>query len=84
MKIVRMNHVKSNSGGKTAAFFDIQTADGITIKGFKVVNGSNGLFVSSPNEKGKDGKYYDSVILPKEMKDSLQKLALEEYDKTKE
>jgi len=83
MKIVRMNHLKSNSGGKTAAFFDIQTGDGITIKGFKIVSGSNGLFVSSPNEKGKDGKYYETVILPKDMKDSLEKLALEEYDKTK-
>jgi len=83
MKIVRMNHLKSNSGGKTAAFFDIQTGEGITIKGFKVVNGSNGLFVSSPDEKGKDGKYYEMVILPKEMKDNLQKIALDEYDKTK-
>ncbi|RPI73066.1 MAG: hypothetical protein EHM47_06870 [Ignavibacteriales bacterium] len=83
MKIVRMNHIKSNSGGKTAAFFDIQTNDGITIKGFKVVNGSNGLFVSSPNEKGKDGKYYETVILPKEMKDSLEKLAVDEYNKSK-
>jgi stage V sporulation protein G len=83
MKIVRMNHLKSNSGGKTAAFFDIQTGEGITIKGFKVVNGSNGLFVSSPDEKGKDGKFYETVILPKEMKDNLQKIALDEYDKTK-
>ena len=83
MKIVRMNHIKSNSGGKTAAFFDIQTNDGITIKGFKVVNGSNGLFVSSPNEKGKDGKYYETVILPKEMKDNLEKLAVDEYSKSK-
>ncbi len=83
MKIVRMNHLKSNSGGKTAAFFDIQTDDGITIKGFKIVSGSNGLFVSSPNEKGKDGEYYETVILPKDMKDSLEKIALEEYNKTK-
>jgi stage V sporulation protein G len=83
MKIVRMNHLKSNSGGKTAAFFDIQTDDGITIKGFKVVNGSNGLFVSSPNEKGKDGKYYETVILPKEIKDNVEKIAMDEYDRTK-
>jgi stage V sporulation protein G len=83
MKVVRMNHLKSNSGGKTAAFFDIQSDDGIIIKGFKVVNGSNGLFVSSPNEKGKDGKYYETVILPKELKENLEKIALDEYDKTK-
>ena len=81
MKIIRMNLLKNDSSSKTAAFFDIQTQDGIVIKGFRIVNGSNGLFVSSPNEKGKDGKYYETVILPKEMKDDLDKLALEEYDK---
>ncbi|OGU76213.1 MAG: hypothetical protein A2V93_03305 [Ignavibacteria bacterium RBG_16_34_14] len=83
MKVVRMNHLKSNSGGKTAAFFDIQTDDGIIIKGFRIVNGSNGLFISAPDEKGKDGKYYETVTLPKEMKNDLEKLALEEYNKTK-
>ncbi len=81
MKIVRMNPLKNNSGSKTVAFFDMQTKDGIVIKGFRIVNGSNGLFVSSPDEKGKDGKYYESVILPKEMKDELQQIALEEYNK---
>jgi stage V sporulation protein G len=83
MKIVRMNPLKENSGSKTAAYFDIQTDDGIIIKGFKIVNGSNGLFVSSPSEKSKDGKYYDTVTLPKEMKDNLEKLALEEYNRSK-
>jgi len=83
MKIVRMNPLKSNtsSQGKTAAFFDIQTPDGIIIKGFRIVNGTNGLFISSPDEKGKDGKYYENVILPKEMKSTLEKLAIEEYNK---
>ena len=81
MKITRMNTVENKTGGKTAAFFDIQTKDEIIIKGFRLVNGANGLFVSSPNEKGKDGKYYESVILPKEMKTALENLAVEEYNK---
>jgi stage V sporulation protein G len=80
MKIARMNSFQGNS--KTVAFFDIQTEEGIIVKGFRIVNGANGLFVSAPNEKGKDDKYYDSVIIPKEMKDTLDKLALEEYNKT--
>lgn len=83
MKIYRMNPLKSDSGGKTAAFFDVQTDDEIIIKGFRIVNGTNGLFISLPDQKGKDGKFYDTVILPKEMKDSLEKLALEEYSKAK-
>lgn len=81
MKVVRMVPLESNSAGKIAAFFDIQTNDEIVIKGFRLVNGANGLFLSSPDEKGKDGKYYESVILPKEMKSSLQNLAIEEYNK---
>lgn len=82
MKIVRMNPLKSEGGGKTAAFFDVQTDDGIVIKGFRLVNGSNGLFLSSPDQKGKDGKYYETVMLPKEMKSELEKMALEEYNKS--
>lgn len=81
MKIIRMNPMKSDSTGKTAAFFDIQTDDGIILKGFRLVNGSNGLFLSTPDQKGKDGKYYETVTLPKEMKSELEKLAIEEFNK---
>jgi stage V sporulation protein G len=83
MKISRMNILDNSSGGKTSAFFDIQTDDGIIIKGFRIVNGTNGLFISAPDAKGKDGKYYETVILPKEMKASLEKIALEEFKKQK-
>lgn len=72
---------KVQSGGKTVAFFDIQTDDGIVIKGFRLVNGANGLFLSAPNEKGKDGKFYETVILPKEMKKELEKKAVDEYNR---
>jgi len=82
MKIIRMNPLKSEGGGKTAAFFDVQTGMEITIKGFRLVNGSNGLFLSSPDQKGKDGKYYETVILPKEMKSELEKMAIQEYNNT--
>lgn len=78
MKIIRMNKL---NGGKTLAFFDVETDDGIILKGFRIVDGSKGKFIASPDEKGKDGKYYETVILPKEMKDKIEKLALEEYQK---
>ncbi len=76
MKIIRMNPLKSEGGGKTAAFLDVQTEDGITLKGFRFVNGCNGLFLSSPDQKGKDGKYYETVILPKEMKSDLEQIGI--------
>lgn len=81
MKIVRMNPVQQNGNGKLRAYFDFQTDDGIIIKGFRIINGPNGLFISPPAEKGKDGKYYESVILPQDIKNNIQALAVENYNK---
>jgi len=81
MKISRMNSYDGNS--KTKAFFDIETNEGIVVKGFKLVDGTNGLFVSAPSEKGKDDKYYDQVIFPKELKKELNDLALQKYKELK-
>lgn len=78
MRIARINKIE---GGKTAAFIDIETDDGIIIKGFRLVNGTNGLFLAAPDEKGKNGKYHENVILPKELKAKFEKLAIEEYNK---
>ena len=81
MKITRMTQLPKDGNGKLAAFFDVQTDDGIVIKGFRLVNGPKGKFVSPPSDKGKDGKYYDSIILPRDIKDNLQKIAIDEYGK---
>ena len=79
MKISRMTQYEA-SGTKTKAFFDIETNEGITIKGLTLVEGSNGLFVSVPSDKGKDGKYYEKVLLPQDMKKQLNDMALTKYD----
>ena len=78
MKIARLNRYDSDS--KTKAFFDIETDEGIVIKGFKLIDGANGLFASAPSEKGKDDKYYDKVIIPQELKKQLNEMALEKYN----
>ena len=51
-KIVRM---KIGSWGKVRAFFDLESSDGFTIKGFKIVEAITGLFVGFPSVKDKDG-----------------------------
>ena len=66
--------------GKIKAFFDLITTDGFTIKGFKLVDGASGLFVSFPSQKGKDDEYYDTVWADKDVKDQLNKLAIEAYN----
>ena len=50
------------------------------VKGFSVVEGSNGLFVSMPRHQGKDGKWYDTVHPEtKELKQQLSDAVLEAY-----
>ena len=65
--------------GKVRAFFDLQTEEGFTIKGFKLVEGINGLFVGFPSQKGNDDEYRDTVWADRELKDQLSQLAIKEY-----
>ena len=67
------------SWGKIRAFFDLQTQEGFTIKGFKLVEGINGLFVGFPSQKGNDDEYRDTVWAERELKDTLSQLAIKEY-----
>lgn len=39
------------------------TINGVTIYSCRVVNGSKGDFISFPQQKGKDGKYYNMVYV---------------------
>jgi stage V sporulation protein G len=46
----------------------------------RIVEGKDGLFVSMPQEAGKDGKWYNSVIpLRRDVKDEIEKVCLEAY-----
>ena len=80
MKIVKM--VKG-SWGKIIAFFDIETEEGFTIKGFKIVEGSNGNFIGFPSQE-KDGEYYDTVWADADLKKEVEILAKSEYDNPSE
>ena len=77
MKISRMN---TGNWGKVRAFFDLTTQDGFTIKGFKLIEGINGIFVSMPSQKGNDDEYYDTVwIDSKQLREEPTTLAIAEY-----
>ena len=81
MQIERMN---KGSWGKIKAFFDLQTEDGFTIKGFKLVEGTNGLFVGFPSQKGNDDEYHDTVWVEKEVREQVIELAKSEYESSTE
>lgn len=77
MKITRM---AKGEWSKIRAFFDLETEDGFVMKGFKLVEGSNGMFVGFPNQKNKDGEYNDTIFADKTLKQKVNQLALEHYN----
>jgi stage V sporulation protein G len=77
LKVVRLHRFEGDS--KLKAFCDIAIGDFI-IKGLRLVDGQKGLFLSMPQEKGKDGKYYDSFFpTTEEARQSLTEAVLEAY-----
>ena len=77
LQVVRLYRLEGES--KVKAFADISVGDFI-IKGFKILEGKNGLFVSMPQEKSKDGKWY-KIVLPatKEAAQNLTEVVLGAY-----
>jgi len=71
--------MNKGSWGKIRAFFDLQTEDGFTLKGFKLVEGINGLFVGFPSQKGSDDEYHDTVWADRDIKEQVNQLAIKTY-----
>lgn len=63
----------------TEAFVDLNF-NGLVIKGYKVVNGQDGLFVSEPSVPGKDKKWYKTVYTENtDLKKEIDKVILEKF-----
>ena len=77
---MKIENMKKGDWGKIKAFFDIVTEEGFTMKGFKLVEGVNGLFAGFPSQQGKDGEYYDSVWADHELKDQVTSAAVKIYN----
>ena len=71
---------KLDGNGSTKAFCDVAIAGAYLIKGVRVVSGKNGVFVSLPQEKAKNGQWYDTVVpLSKEARERLSEAVLAAY-----
>lgn len=52
----------------------------LAVKHLRIVEGNNGLFVSMPSKRGKDGVYKDIIHpLNKETREYIEKVILEKY-----
>ena len=71
---------KFDGEGKLRAFADIAIEGILLIKGLRIVDGKNGLFVSMPREQGKNGQWYQTVFpLSDEVKSQLDEAVLQAY-----
>ena len=72
--------MNKGSWGKIRAFFDLKTEEGFIMKGFKLVEGINGLFVGFPSQKGSDDEFHDTIWAERELKDKVTEDALAAYN----
>lgn len=78
MQVSRLH--KLDGDGHLKAFCDLTLFDSFVVKGFKVVDGKEGLFVSLPSDMGKDGKWYNTFMpLSKQVKEEVEKVILEAF-----
>ena len=79
VKIERVH--KLDGEGPTKAFCDLMILDTFIVKGLRIVEGKEGLFVSMPREQGRDGKWYDTFFpVSAEIRKGLEALVLESYN----
>ena len=74
-----------NGNQPMKAFVDIAVNDLLLVKGLRVVDGKKGIFVSMPQEQGKDKKWYDQVrCLSDELMQHIEQVVIEAYRSTKD
>jgi stage V sporulation protein G len=79
IRVIKIHRLPKDS--RVKAFVDLGINDILLIKGLRVVQGKNGLFVSMPVEQGKDEKWYERVrCLNQEVRSLIAQKVLEAYN----
>ncbi|MBU1113255.1 MAG: SpoVG family protein [Candidatus Omnitrophica bacterium] len=78
-KVARLHKLEGD--GPTKAFCDLAISDEFLVKGFRVVEGKNGLFVGLPRQATKNGKWFDQVLpLTDAARESINEAVLAAYE----
>lgn len=68
--------------GALKGFVDVSVNDELVIRGCRIVEGKKGIFISMPQEQGKDNKWYDQVVLRSaEAFEALSTAVMEHYNR---
>jgi len=82
IKVEKMHFLEGD--GTIKAFCSLLFFDSFIVKGFRVVQGKDEIFVSMPREQGRDGKWYETFSpVNQEMRDGLKEYVLENYNTKK-
>lgn len=77
--MIEVSRLHKFDNGSLKAFADVIIGE-VLVKGVRIIEGNNGLFVTMPKSQGKDGKWYPTVALvDKSMQSELQSIVLEAY-----
>jgi len=73
---------KISGDGNLRAFADLKFGEAVMVKGFSVMNGRRGLFVSMPRKAGKDGRWFEIVSpLSEEIRQQIESLVMEAFER---
>jgi stage V sporulation protein G len=80
IEVVDMRKIITN--GSLKVFADLKIGGSVIIKGFSVMSGKQGVFVTMPRKLGKDGRWFD-ILTPmnEEVKKEIETKVLDAYEK---
>ena len=76
MKVTR---ITKGNWGKTRAYFDITTDEGFIIKGCRLMQGTDNLFIGMPFKQDDGGNFKDIVLADKDLKMSILNEVMPQY-----
>ena len=78
IEVARLHKLEN---GMVKAFVDVIFNGQLLVKGVRIVEGKNGMFITMPQSQGKDGKWYCTVmLLDDSLKAELQEVVIEAYN----
>lgn len=74
---------KFEDKGNFKAYVDLTICETFMIHGLRIIEGTEGLFLTMPSKKNKDGEGYTDIAHPisREVKEEIEALVFEEYNK---
>ena len=67
--------------GQLKALADLKIAGVVIVKGFSIIQGKKGVFVSMPRKASKDGRWFDILTpLNEKVKEEIESKILEAYE----